>query len=157
MKHRIFCNWNCSLIVYKYLCAFLLLHLQISYQFSNLNSLIHDSSSSNILCLCCGLSYDFLLLWTPRKNSRTKAKTITWSAPHVINTAGPINVKITMEYGVFNLTKLQSIVNCSLNVSDNSFCCLKMNFTCTMHIPWKYTCSIHNVGSCCSKIHQASY
>ena len=82
MEHRIICNWNCSLVVYEYLCAFLLLHKQVSHQFPDPKSLIHNNNSNYIFCFYYGLSYDFLLFGTPWKNSRTKAETITWSTSH---------------------------------------------------------------------------
>ena len=140
MKHRIICNWNCNLVVYEYLCAFLLLHKQVSHQFPDPKSLIHNNSSSYIFCFYYGLSYDFLLFGTPWKNSRTKAKTITWGTSHVISTTYPITIWITMESKVLNLTKPQTIVNCTLDISNNSFCYLKVNFTSTsMYLESKLT------------------
>jgi hypothetical protein len=62
------------------------------------------------------LSCDFLLLWTPWKNSRIKTEIITRGASHIINTSYLITIKIVIKIKFFNMIESYSIINCLLYI-----------------------------------------
>ena len=89
MKNRIICNKNYSFIVNINLCWLKLIHMQIYKYFSYPNYLIYDNVSCCIFSFSCALSNNVLLSWTPREHAWSEAKTIAWSAFHIIHRSCP--------------------------------------------------------------------